>query len=146
MLEWLRKLGGAKAAPDPAIGDERERSNSPSATGSGSAQQAPPGVQSNSVPVARKPELRPVPGALVASAGGHVIYNMLTPHMQQFMGRSVSAIKKSGLKAKGTGNFSILVGEQQAELQLDRFYQPTDDPALIEDAVAAAKQLTGTVQ
>jgi len=82
----------------------------------------------------------------VSSAEGRVIYNLLTPHMQQFMGRSVGAIKKAGLLAKGTGQFSVLVGEQHAELHLDRFYQPTNAPEPIQAVVAAAKQLARTVQ
>jgi hypothetical protein len=90
------------------------------------------------------PELRPVPGALVASdrATGRVVYNLLTPHMQQFMGRCVSAIKRGGIVAKGTGQFSILLGEQQSELRLDQFYQPSDDPGLIEQVVAEARRIT----
>jgi hypothetical protein len=90
------------------------------------------------------PELRPVPGALVASdrATGQVVYNLLTPHMQQFMGRCVSAIKRAGIVAKGTGQFSILVGEQRSELRLDQFYQPSDDPALVEQVVAQARRIT----
>jgi hypothetical protein len=88
--------------------------------------------------------LRPVPGALVASdkATGQVVYNLLTPHMQQFMGRCVSAIKRGGIAAKGTGQFSILVGEQRTELRLDQFYQPSDDPAIIERVVAEARRIT----
>ena len=88
--------------------------------------------------------LRAVPGALnYTNQDGSVLYNLLTPHMQQFMGRCVSAIKKAGIAAKGTGQFSVLVGERGAELRLDRFYRPEDDPKLIEDAVLAARQLDG---
>jgi hypothetical protein len=89
------------------------------------------------------PGLRPVPGALVASdrATGQVVYNLLTPHMQQFMGRCVSAIKRAGVVAKGTGQFSILLGEQRSELRLDKFYQPSDDPGLIEQVVAEARKI-----
>ena len=87
--------------------------------------------------------LRAVPGALVAKAhNGQVLYNMLTPHMGQFMGRCVGAIKRAGIVAKGTGQFSILVGEQERELRLDRFYQPTDDPAILEQVVALARRMT----
>jgi hypothetical protein len=88
--------------------------------------------------------LRPVPGALVASdrATAQVVYNLLTPHMQQFMGRCVSAIKRGGIVARGTGQFSILVGEQRSELRLDQFYQPSDDPGLIEQVVAEARKIT----
>ena len=88
--------------------------------------------------------LRPVPGAWVASdkATGQVLYNMLTAHMQQFMGRCVSAIKRAGITAKGTGQFSVLLGEQRTELRLDQFYQPSDDPALIEQVVAEARRIT----
>jgi hypothetical protein len=87
--------------------------------------------------------LRGVPGALNArNADGRVVYNMLTPHMQQFMGRCVSAIKKNGITAKGTGQFSILLGEQSIELRLDQFYQPSDDPSIIEQVVSEARRLT----
>lgn len=87
-------------------------------------------------------KLRPVHGAATFSHEGNVVYNLLTPHMQQFMGRCISAIKKAGITAKGTGNFSILLKETQAELPLDRFYQPVDDPAIIDAVVLAAKQLS----
>ena len=67
---------------------------------------------------------------------------MLTPHMQQFMGRCVGAIKRAGIAAKGTGQFSIMVGEQRRDLRLDQFYQPSDDPAIIEQVVAEARRIT----
>src|SRR3954465_10228769 len=53
--------------------------------------------------------LRAVPGALSASdrVTGQVVYNLLTPHMQQFMGRCIGAIKRSAVTATGTGPFSI---------------------------------------
>jgi hypothetical protein len=63
------------------------------------------------------------PGALsYTHQEGAVLYNLLSPHMQQFMGRCVGAIKKAGIAAKGTGQFSILVGERGSELSLDKFY------------------------
>ena len=52
-------------------------------------------------------------------------------------------LKKAGIAAKGTGQFSILVGEQHAELRLDKFYQPEDNPKLIEEVIHAAQQLNG---
>jgi hypothetical protein len=64
--------------------------------------------------------------------------------MQQFMGRCVGAIKKAGIAAKGTGQFSVLVGESRTELRLDQFYRPEDDPKLIEQVVQAARQLNGS--
>lgn len=86
--------------------------------------------------------LRAVPGTLVArTPDGRVVYNMLTPHMQQFMGRCVSAVKRSGIGAKGTGQFSILLGAQRTELRLDQFYEPADDPKVIERVVAEAKRI-----
>jgi hypothetical protein len=87
--------------------------------------------------------LRAVPGALTASdrVTGQVAYNLLTPHMQQFMGRCIGAIKRNGVSAAGTGQFSIMVGEQRIELRLDRFYQPSDDPAAIDHVVAEARKL-----
>jgi hypothetical protein len=79
---------------------------------------------------------------MTMQAGGQVVYNLLTPHMQQFLGRSVGAIKREGIKAKGTGQFSVLLGEhQEKELHLSSYYKPTDDPALLEAVVAAAKTL-----
>jgi len=90
----------------------------------------------------QKPSLRAVRGALVASdQGGSVLYNLLTPHMQQFMGKCVGAIKKTGVAAKGTGQFSILVGEHKRDLRLEAFYKPTDDPQLVELVVQAAQKL-----
>jgi hypothetical protein len=92
----------------------------------------------------QRESLRSVPGAQSYSdKKGEVIYNLLTPHMQQFMGRCVSAVKKSGISAKGTGQFSILVGERSAELRLDKFYQPEDDPKHVENVVNAAQKLNG---
>jgi hypothetical protein len=86
-------------------------------------------------------KLRPVAGAAVMSHEGKVIYNLLTPHMQQFLGRCVGAIKKAGIKAKGSGQFSVVLGDLQTELRLDEFYKPTDDPAIVDAVVARAKEL-----
>jgi hypothetical protein len=91
-----------------------------------------------------KPGLRAVHGASVASKQGQVVYNMLDPWMQQFMGRCVGAIKKAGLSAKGTGQFSVKVGDTQAELRLDEFwadFSKSQDAAVFERVVAAAKTL-----
>lgn len=91
-----------------------------------------------------KPGLRAVPNAIVASKQGQVVHNMLDPWMQQFMGRCVGAIKKAGLRAKGTGQFSVKVGEAQAELRLDQFwaeYSKSQDSAIFERVVATAKAL-----
>jgi hypothetical protein len=91
----------------------------------------------------KKKGLDAVPGALVTSYDGEVIYNMLTPHMQQFLGRCIGAMKKEGIKAKGTGQFSILLGENtQAEIKLSDYYKPEDDPELTLQVVAEAKRLT----
>ena len=64
---------------------------------------------------------------------------MLDPMMAQFMGRCIGAIKKTGIKAKGTQNFSILLGDDSdKELQLDEFwkrFQESQDEAIL-DAVA----------
>jgi hypothetical protein len=85
--------------------------------------------------------LRAVPGAAAVSHEGKVIYNLLTPHMQQFLGRCVGAIKKAGIKAKGTGQFSVAIGDLQKELRLDDYYKPFDDPAIVDAVVARAKEL-----
>jgi hypothetical protein len=83
--------------------------------------------------------LRAVPGALVASAGGNVVINLLDPHMQQFLGRCVGVLKKAGLRAKGTGQFSVRL-DDRVEIELDRFYQRYDDPSVFDDLVAAARK------
>ncbi len=67
-------------------------------------------------------DLKVVPGAAAVTHEGKVIYNLLTPHMQQFMGRCIGAIKKTGIKAQGTGQFSILLVDKQVELPLEPFY------------------------
>ncbi len=85
--------------------------------------------------------LRPVPGAIAYSVDGNVAYNLFTPHMQQFLGRCIGAIKKTGIAARGTGQFSIVVGEHQRELMLDRFYQPDDEAAAIGRVVDEAKTM-----
>ena len=87
--------------------------------------------------------LKAAPGALVAShkRTGQVVYNMLTPHMHQFMGRCVGAIKKAGLKAKGAGQFSIIVGAN-SEVHLSEYYQPSDDPTIVDHVVAEARRIT----
>ena len=68
--------------------------------------------------------LREVPGSFSASdANGRVVYNMLDPWMQKFMGQAVSALKKAGIRAKGTGQFSIRIGDEaQKEIPLDAFW------------------------
>ncbi|SRR6266542_764810 len=100
----------------------------------------------------RKPpemgRLRPVPGAGVyQSAEGRVVYNMLDPWMQQFMGRCVGAVKKAGIRAKGTGQFSILLGDdQRAELQLDAYWSEfaaSHDAAVFDRVAAAARAKLG---
>jgi len=94
----------------------------------------------------KKNGLRPVPGAGVYSDhSGKVVYNMLDPWMGKFMGRCVGAIKKSGIPAKGTGQFSVLLGEnQQAELRLDHFwgrFQKSQDESIFEEVARAASDL-----
>ena len=69
---------------------------------------------------------------------------MLDPAMQQFMGKCVGVLKKAGLKAKGTGQFSILIGENQCELNLDEFwaeFADKNDSNVFEKVVEAAKNL-----
>jgi len=73
---------------------------------------------------------------------GEVVLNILTPHMQQFLGRCVGAIKKAGIKAKGSGQFSVLLNDGQHEIHLTRFYKPEDDPELIQAVVGEARRLT----
>jgi len=90
--------------------------------------------------------LRKVPGALSASdSSGRVVYNMLDPLMQKFMGQSVGALKKAGIKAKGTGQFSILIGEEgKQEINLVPFwsrYIKNQSEAEFDEVVANAKRL-----
>lgn len=92
--------------------------------------------------------LRPVLGAGVfRDGGGQVMYNLLDPVMQQFLGRCVGAIKKSGIRAKGTGSFSVLLGEdQKAELQLNQFWKEfcdSQDAIVFSRVAEAAKQAVG---
>jgi hypothetical protein len=92
--------------------------------------------------------LRPVPGAGVyRDNSGQVMYNLLDPVMQQFLGRCVGAIKKAGVRAKGTGSFSVLLGEdQKAELQLDQYWKEfceSQDPSVFGRVAEAAKQAVG---
>jgi hypothetical protein len=88
--------------------------------------------------------LRAVPGALVAVStnDGKVVYNALDPFMQQFMGRCIGAIKKAGMKAKGSGQFSVLLGDSEVELILDEFwleFSAIKDDAVFVRVVSAAK-------
>lgn len=136
MFDWLKKtFGDSKPNRRQRREPEPEREFRPAKLPPHRSEQTPPTSSSG---------LRAVPGALVASdrATGQVVYNMLTPHMQQFMGRCVGAIKRAGIAAKGTGQFSIMVGEQRRDLRLDQFYQPSDDPAIIEQVVAEARRIT----
>jgi len=96
----------------------------------------------------RKPdgELRAVPGAGVYSLDGKVGYNMLDPFMQKFMGRCIGAVKKSGVSAGGTGQFSISINDGAQELILDEFWsrvceKSDTESTVIEDVVEAAKRL-----
>jgi hypothetical protein len=91
---------------------------------------------------------RPVPGAGVfADSNGEVIYNMLDPAMKQFMGRCIGAVKKSGIKAKGSGQFSILLGDDGGqELALTPFwqsYQGSQDQAVFNSVAELARRMTG---
>ena len=55
--------------------------------------------------------LRAVPGAgTCRGTDGKVIYNMLDPMMQQFLGRCVGAVKKAGIRAKRDGTVLDLAG------------------------------------
>jgi hypothetical protein len=90
--------------------------------------------------------LRKVPGALsVSDASGGVVYNMLDPWMQKFMGQCVSALKNAGIKAKGTGSFSIRIGEDgKKELPLDSFwsrYAESQNAGEFDAVVSEAKRL-----
>lgn len=92
--------------------------------------------------------LRPIPGAGVyRDGGGQVMYNLLDPLMQQFLGRCVGAIKNRGIRAKGTGSFSILLGEdQKKEMQFDQFWKEfcdSQDGAIFGRVAEAAKESVG---
>ncbi|MCU0880672.1 MAG: hypothetical protein MUF06_23125 [Pirellulaceae bacterium] len=92
--------------------------------------------------------IRPVPGAgIYRDRDGQVIYNLLDPIMQQFLGRCIGAIKKAGIRTTGTGSFSILLGEdQKVELQLDQFWKEfcdSQDPEVFGRVAEAAKQAVG---
>jgi hypothetical protein len=86
-------------------------------------------------------DLRAVPGAMSFSIDGKIAYNLLTPHMKQFMGRCVGAIKKSGIPARGTGQFSIVVGDKQAELMLDEFYAPDGNADVLDRVITKARAI-----
>lgn len=93
--------------------------------------------------------LRAVPGAGVyQTAEGRVIYNMLDPWMKQFMGRCIGAVKKAGIRATGTGEFSILLGDdQRLELQLDEFWNEfanSHDDTVFDRVTAAARAKVGS--
>lgn len=93
-------------------------------------------------------DLRAVEGAGVyKGANGKVIYNMLDPSMGKFMGQCVGAVKKAGIKAKGTGQFSILLDDDQdLELALDQFwanFQKSEDKNIFSVVVEAARKMTG---
>jgi len=90
--------------------------------------------------------LRAVPGATAyADMRGKVVYSTLDPWMQQFMGRCIGALKKAGMRAKGTGQFSILVGDEESvELGLDDFWEEfrkTQDEAVFRRVVEAARTM-----
>lgn len=91
---------------------------------------------------------RSVPGAGVyRDNSGQVMYNMLDPGMQQFLGLCIGAIKKAGVRAKGTGSFSVMLGEdQKAELQLDHYWKEfseSHNPSVFGRVAEAAKQALG---
>lgn len=101
-----------------------------------------------STPATDEERVRAVSGAGVyRDHEGRVAYNMLDPMMQQFLGRCVGAIKKAGIHAKGSGQFSVLLGdEQQYELILDPFwarFAESQDVSVFDDIVAAARESAG---
>jgi hypothetical protein len=73
---------------------------------------------------------------------GHVACNLLDPEMQRFLGQCVGAIQRAGVQAKGTGQFSVLLGEElKAELPLDSFWRDffrSRDPRVVDRVVQAA--------
>ena len=91
--------------------------------------------------------LRPVPGSIAISDGdGKVVHNMLDPMMGQFMGRCTGAVKKAGIKAKGTGQFSIALGDGDG-LELPLYplweqYQQSQDQQVFGTAVELAQRMT----
>jgi hypothetical protein len=136
MFDWLKKaFGDSEPERRHRREPEPEREFRPAKLPPRRDQQTPP-------PPAWG--LRAVPGALVSQDKhtGQVVYNLLTPHMEQFMGRCIGAIKRTGVAAKGTGQFSVLVGDREFEIHLSEFYQPSDDPALVEQVVAEARRIT----
>jgi hypothetical protein len=70
---------------------------------------------------------------------------MLDPWMQKFMGQCAGALKKEGIRAKGTRQFSLRIGEHGGkEIPLDKYwarYPKTQDTSEIDAFVAAAKHL-----
>jgi hypothetical protein len=141
MLNWLRRAFGAS---EPRR--KRQRHNEEEHPHRNPPAKLPPHRSDQTNAATSSSGLRAVPGALVASdkTTGQVVYNMLTPNMRQFMGRCVGAIKEAGIAAKGTGQFSILTGEDRAELSLGQYYQPSVDPALVEQIVAEARRITAS--
>ena len=135
MFDWIKKAFGDS---EP----ERRRRREPEPEPEFRPAKLPP-RRDEQTPPPPASGLRAVPGALVSQDrhSGQVTYNLLTPHMKQFMGRCIGAIKKAGLPAKGTGQFSVLVGEPGIEIHLSEFYQPSDDPLLVEHVVSEARRL-----
>lgn len=64
------------------------------------------------------------------------------------MPSTLGAVKKAGMKARGTGQFSISLEDGTHELLLDDFYarlcdDPSTESAVMEDVVTAARRLCG---
>jgi hypothetical protein len=72
---------------------------------------------------------------------------MLDPWMQKFMGQCVGALKKEGIRAQGTGQFSIRLGEDgKKEVRLDAFwsrYSKSQSASEFAAVVAEAKRILG---
>jgi hypothetical protein len=87
--------------------------------------------------------LRAVAGAGVyRTEQGQVAYNLLDPEMQRFLGQCVGAIQRAGVHARGTGQFSVMLGDDpKVELPLESFwrdYSRSRDPRIVDRVVQAA--------
>ena len=115
----------------------------------GKSPEAVPDELSDQRPSADNDGLRAVPGAMSYEAEGRVLYNMLDPFMKKFMGRCIGAIKKTGVDARGTGQFSVSINGGAHELLLDTFWaklqsQPDSEAEVLKEVVAAASELART--
>jgi hypothetical protein len=89
-------------------------------------------------------DLRAVPDVLVARSDGKVVYNLIDPLRQKFVGRCVAALRAAGILVEVSADFSVVIGEGKLRIPLDEYWdRGGNDPQVFRVVQDAQRLLKG---